>query len=154
MTLVHGVQRGLVKTFSSHSRMHTCQERGWRKEKDQGHLLVQGNEEIKCFCCLLEGFPDCSVVKNPPDSTGEAGGADWIPGSGRFPGAGNGNCSGILAGIIPWTEEPGRLQPMGWQSQDTTERARMVYFGTNQCKGLWSTSSLPWSRFTYSYLSS
>ena len=53
MTLVHGVQRGLVKAFSSHSRMHICQEGGWRKEKDQGHLLVQGNEEIKYFCCLF-----------------------------------------------------------------------------------------------------
>ena len=24
-------------------------------------------------------------------------------------------CSGILAGVIPWTEEPGRLQWMGSQ---------------------------------------
>ena len=24
--------------------------------------------------------------------------------------------SSILAGRIPWTEEPGRLQSMGWQS--------------------------------------
>ena len=30
--------------------------------------------------------------------------------------------SGILAGRIPWTEEPGRLQSMGWQESDTTER--------------------------------
>ena len=28
--------------------------------------------------------------------------------------------SGILAGKIPWTEEPGRLQSMEWQ-RDTTE---------------------------------
>ena len=28
--------------------------------------------------------------------------------------------SGILAWRIPWTEEPGRLQSMGWS--DTTER--------------------------------
>ena len=25
--------------------------------------------------------------------------------------------SGILASEIPWTEEPGRLQSIGWQSQ-------------------------------------
>ena len=29
--------------------------------------------------------------------------------------------SSILAGIVPWTEEPGRVQSMGLQSQDTTE---------------------------------
>ena len=29
--------------------------------------------------------------------------------------------SSILAGIIPWTEEPGRVQSVGLQSQDTTE---------------------------------
>ena len=59
------------------------------------------------------------MVKNPPDSTGEAGGAGWIPGSGRFPGGGNGNSCSILAGIIPWTEEPGRLQSMGLQRVKT-----------------------------------
>ena len=30
--------------------------------------------------------------------------------------------SSILAWKIPWTEEPGRLQSTGSQSQDTTER--------------------------------
>ena len=34
------------------------------------------------------GFPDGSVVKNPPTSTGDMG---LIPGSGRSPGEGNGN---------------------------------------------------------------
>ena len=38
-----------------------------------------------------------------------------IPGSRRSPGEGNSNSS-ILAWRIPWTEEPGRLQPMGSQS--------------------------------------
>ena len=36
-----------------------------------------------------------------------------IPWVGRSPGGGNGNHSSILAGIIPWTEEPGGLQSMG-----------------------------------------
>ena len=65
------------------------------------------------------------MVKNPPDAPGEAGGAGWIPGSGRSPGGGNGNRSSILAGISPWTEEPGGLQFTGLQSQDTTEHACM-----------------------------
>ena len=29
-----------------------------------------------------------------------------------------------LAWKIPWTEEPGRLQSMGWQKSDTTEIGR------------------------------
>ena len=58
----------------------------------------------------LEGFPDGSVVKNLPAN---AGGLGSIPGSGRFPGVGNGNpyqysCLGNpmdrggLAGYTPW----------------------------------------------------
>ena len=31
--------------------------------------------------------------------------------------------SSILAWKIPWTEEPGRLQPMGLKVSDTTEQA-------------------------------
>ena len=35
----------------------------------------------------VPGFPDGSVVKNPPAEAGDVG---LIPGSGRFPGEGNG----------------------------------------------------------------
>ena len=31
-------------------------------------------------------------------------------------------CSSVLAGKIPWTEEPGRLQSMGHAELDMTER--------------------------------
>ena len=34
------------------------------------------------------GFPGSSMVKNPPANAGDMG---LIPGSGRFPGVGNGN---------------------------------------------------------------
>ena len=37
------------------------------------------------------GFPGDVVVKNLPASTGDAGEAVLIPGSGRSPGGGNGN---------------------------------------------------------------
>jgi len=37
-----------------------------------------------------------------------------IPGSGRFPGVGNGHSS-IIAWKIAWIEEPGGLQSMGSQ---------------------------------------
>ena len=44
----------------------------------------------------VPGFPDGSVANNPPAEAGDVG---LIPGSGRFPGEGNGNplqcsCSG------------------------------------------------------------
>ena len=42
-----------------------------------------------------------------------------IPGLGRSPGEENATHSSILAWEIPWTEEPGRLQPMGLQKSWT-----------------------------------
>ena len=59
-------------------------------------------------------FPSASAVKNPPANAGDAG---LIPGSGRFPGGGNGNSFQYLAKKILWTEEPGGLQSMESQSQ-------------------------------------
>ena len=41
----------------------------------------------------------------------------FIPELGRSPGEGNATHSSTLAWKIQWTEEPGRLQPMGSQSQ-------------------------------------
>ena len=40
---------------------------------------------------LQLGFPHSSVVRNPPANAGDARDAGLIPGSGRFPGEGNGN---------------------------------------------------------------
>ena len=50
------------------------------------------------------------MVKNPPANAGDA---VLIPGSGRSPGEGNGNPLHYSSGEIPWTEEPGGLQPWG-----------------------------------------
>ena len=50
-----------------------------------------GQEEEFSFCLPLNKIwssPVARVVKNPPTTAGEAG---LIPGSGRFPGGGNGN---------------------------------------------------------------
>ena len=58
----------------------------------------------------LSGFPGGLVVKNLPANVGDVGS---IPGSGRSPGEGN-TCSSIFAWEIPWTEEPGGLQSMGY----------------------------------------
>ena len=38
-----------------------------------------------------KGFPCGTVVKNPPANAEDSGGMGLIPGSGRFPGKGNGN---------------------------------------------------------------
>ena len=63
-------------------------------------------------CDLHVGFPDGSVVKNPPANAGDAGHSNSIPGWERSPERGNGS---LLHGIIPWTEEFGRPQFMGSQ---------------------------------------
>ena len=52
------------------------------------------------------------VVKNLPANVRDARDMGLIPGSGRFPGEGNGHPSSILVWKIPWTEEPGRLLSM------------------------------------------
>ena len=52
------------------------------------------------------GFPGGAVVENLPANAGDTSSK---PGSGRSPGEGNDNLFCILAGIIPWTVESGRL---------------------------------------------
>ena len=52
------------------------------------------------------------MVKNLPANVRDARDMGLIPGSGRFPGEGNGHPSSILVWKIPWTEEPGRLLSM------------------------------------------
>ena len=44
------------------------------------------------------------MVKNTLDNEGDTRDADYIPGSGRCPGIGNGNPLSILAWRILWTE--------------------------------------------------
>ena len=72
-----------------------------------------------CVCVLGMGlsFPFLVVqlVKNLPASAGDARDMGSIPGSGRFPGEGNGNPFQYSCKFwkIPWTEEPGGLQSMG-----------------------------------------
>ena len=58
-----------------------------------------------------------SQVKTPPTSAGDAGDSALIPGLEGSLEKEMATDSSILAGIIPWTEDPGRLQSMGLQSQ-------------------------------------
>ena len=64
----------------------------------------------------MEGFPGCSVVKNPPANAGDLGS---IPALGRSPGEGNGNPLQYSSWEIPRTEEPGGLQSMGLEKSQT-----------------------------------
>ena len=54
--------------------------------------------------------------KESPANTGDMG---LIPGLGRSPGKEMETHPSILAWEISWTEEPGRLQPMGLQKSHT-----------------------------------
>ena len=55
------------------------------------------------------------VVKNPPANAGDLRDMGLIPGLGKYSGEGMATHSSILAWRIPWMEEPGRLQSMGFQ---------------------------------------
>ena len=59
---------------------------------------------------IAVGSPGSSVINNLSVNVG------LIPGSRRCPGEGNGNPLQYTRWKIPWTEEPGVLQPIGLQS--------------------------------------
>ena len=61
------------------------------------------------------GFPGGAVVKNLPDSAGDAGVMGSIPGLGRSPGEGNDNPLQYSC-LENWMEEPEGLQSMRSQS--------------------------------------
>ena len=61
----------------------------------------------------VQGFPGGSVVKNPPANAGDVG---LIPGSGKFPGEGNGSPFQYFCPENSMDrEEPGSLWSMGSQ---------------------------------------
>ena len=88
---------------------------------------------IGAYYCLFLSLPTShfhrssggSTAKNPPAMQEPQEMRVHIPGSGRSPGGGNGNPLHILAWEIPWTEKPGRLQPVGVTELDGHDRARM-----------------------------
>ena len=61
------------------------------------------------------GFLDGAVVKNSPAKVGDEKDTGSIPGSGRSLEKETATHFSILAGRIPWTEEPGGLQSTGLQ---------------------------------------
>ena len=61
-------------------------------------------------------FAGGSGVKNPSAGAGDA---TLIPGTGRSPGEGNDNPLQYSSQEIPWTEEPGGLQSVELQKNQT-----------------------------------
>ena len=62
------------------------------------------------------GFPDCSVVKEPPANVGASA---LVPGREDPLEKEMATCSSILVFRIPWAEVPGGLQSMGLQKSRT-----------------------------------
>ena len=62
------------------------------------------------------GFLGSSVIQNPP--AGDVGDTASILRLGKSPGEGMATHSRILAWRIPWTEEPGGLESIGWRESD------------------------------------
>ena len=56
---------------------------------------------MNCTITNFQGFPGGSGVKNLPANARDTGEVDLIP--------------GLVAWVIPWTEEPDKLQSMGPQ---------------------------------------
>ena len=75
-------------------------------------ITVDGDCSHEIKRRLLLSFPGGSHGKASVYNVVDPGS---IPALGRFPGEGNGNPLSTLAWKIPWTEEPGRLRPMGSQ---------------------------------------
>ena len=66
------------------------------------------------LCVCAQSLQLCPTLCDPMDCS--------LPGSSvRGISQGMGTHASILAWEIPWTEEPGRLQPMGLQGSDTAE---------------------------------
>ena len=74
-----------------------------------GSMPSYHNDVIFVKYYAKRGFPGDSVVKNSPANGGDPGS---IPGLGRFLEEKTATHSSILARIILWTEEPGRLWSM------------------------------------------
>ena len=70
---------------------------------------------VRAHLDLPLGFPDGSMIKNPPANAGDIRDVGSIPGPGRSPGERHDNLSSILVWRIPQIEEPGGLQSMGSQ---------------------------------------
>jgi len=74
-----------------------------------------------------------------------AGDLGLIPGSGRFPGKGNGYIFHYFCLVTAWTEEPGGLQSMVWKELETTNTVTVFFLSRISVLGGYpSALSAPW----------
>ena len=67
------------------------------------------------------------MVKNPPANAGDTRDVASTPGLGRYPEVVYGNpLQYSCLGRIPWTEEPGRLQSMGSERVELSDRCALT----------------------------
>ena len=93
----------------------------------------------------LLGFPDGSIVKNPPAmQETHTGDTVSIPGLGRSPAEGNGNPSSILVKEITPTDESGRRQFLRSQNNWTyiVTKQLQSLFGNMRGREWWKFKSI------------
>ena len=76
-------------------------------------------------------FPGGSEVKNPPANAGDVG---LIPGSGKFPGEGNGNP--LQYSCLERPMDGGTWCPWGCKESDTTEQLHFFSFFLSEITGI------------------
>ena len=85
----------------------------WNISETRRYILIRKmSQHIRISICDHMGFSGGLAVKNLPANAGDTGS---IPGPGRPPGGENGNPLQYSCWEIPWTEEPGGLQLIGFQ---------------------------------------
>ena len=121
-------------------------KKGKKKKKVENSVAIILLVNLSVHLSVSWGFFGGSVVEKLPAN------AEYmvsIPGSGRFPGGGNGNSS-TPALEIPWTEESGGIQFMGLQRTGhnlaTKQQQQTCILGTLcECKMAQGLGFLPLS---------
>ena len=91
------VSRMIMHDFANCTQVTECQRSTGpqRSSSQTPHFLTnkgrRGQRRGKRLVQRQPGFPGGSVVKNPPVDAKDAGDTSSIPGSGRWPGGGNGS---------------------------------------------------------------
>ena len=80
-------------------------------------IRAKGSHTLKVQNISYDGFPDGTVVKNPPANARDS---SWVPRSARYPGVGNGNPLQYFFLKNRMERSLVRLSPWG---HDTIERA-------------------------------
>ena len=123
-------------------------QRVWHDWVNTHSLTVYWNAFFKVNFYMPWGSPGGSVVKNLTADTRASGNMGLIPGSGRSSEEVNGNLLQYSCWIIPWTEEPGGLQPMGSQRVGHNWARMHIYVLTNRLYLLFLFFLVLYSRFS------